>query len=1013
MRFILHLFLIGSIFYGWTNALSIRGASNALSRLGRNFGNAKNYLDDIQHVGELAGYNFAALGTYWRSNTLAAFAQMKRGEIEESMETLNLAIASLAVWDLGQGIAYPIADKIINKIVLKYQDDFRNTLQAFRDYRTIMQTDVLDDATKAVSSNVLKGKIIDAKGRISAAFQLDVETGLASSFKNTQIYADLVTDLQGVKTWVKAAKWADVLAGPVFDAATVAVSAWQLAEAIKSNDPYAIASSSLSLASGLAGLTAFAVAALATAGSTIAAVAGPIGAVIGAVLGIASIIVEIIAAHNPYNQIDQDIERIKQLTDNSKIMLDANIANLQKLVPSRGNFSFSWVYEVNEGLMLAYVRGRVSQSDVPVKFRLENPPREDDGYMVVGENQVLDKGKYPNNVFWNPSGLVNIGYDFYGKKVTEEFNGVTVLVSTDLVAGKPDVVLKGVDIVTYNDPQADDPDNVVIGDMYDIAFHNNIKVATGGGDDVIQINGLVGKPGVKKYTNSGHGWFINIDTTDGDVTSKAKENNILSFEGMSEKQKHDYGIIGVEYRMENGQLRYRTGSEESPKLNTWGEVKGIKMFVGTPFNDIIILSMDHDYVIRELKGHNKYILQTTGWQPFKITIDDQSDEPGQLTIVRTHSFAGVVESTDLVFSKDTQTLLIYGRQTNQRWQIRGRIFFNRRLEGYHMVRTEFDGVEKRLDEFPDSFSAPGEEEEFINSDVDYQYYFDRSTISGDCGIFKVFLNVPEFETGSYKFYFFKRKNKDDQLIMTADFVKKCIHKAQRSVELFRSGFHADWSLRLLAPGGLEGLDDAHCPGKDFQLAIKPFEKFLEQTGSGETRLVVDLYRDKRYRIDVSTELKKLENRQEYKFENDLEGKLGIPQVVMLKEPNKEDPSQASEYTIDLKGGQKLNEDSLIFTEELRKWLKRKERKITLTKEPEGTWKMDITKSDGTATHTVNLKNIERIDYEPSDGSLRQPVIIDLATETQSPVDLEAVTAKELRRNKIMYPPRSVDCNNRK
>ena len=110
--------------------------------------------------------------------------------------------------------------------MLKYQDDFRRTLNAFTDFRSIMQTDVLDDATKVADADVLKGRLLDAKGRISAAFQTDVNVGLAGKFKNTQIYSDLVTDLKGVKTWAKAAKWTDVLAGPVFDAATVAVSAW-------------------------------------------------------------------------------------------------------------------------------------------------------------------------------------------------------------------------------------------------------------------------------------------------------------------------------------------------------------------------------------------------------------------------------------------------------------------------------------------------------------------------------------------------------------------------------------------------------------------------------------------------------------------------------------------------------------------------------------------------------------------------------------------------------------------
>lgn len=227
-----------------------------------------------------------------------------------------------------------------------------------------------------------------------------------------------------------------------------------------------------------------------------------------------------------------------------------------------------------------------------------------------------------------------------------------------------------------------------------------------------------------------------------------------------------------------------------------------------------------------------------------------------------------------------------------------------------------------------------------------------------------------------------------------------------SVILIRSGWHRTWSFRLVAPGGL---DNPHCPAKDFQIDIEPFEKFVEQRKSGKSRLVVDLYRDQRYQIDVTTELKKLNNRLEYNFEEDLEGNLGIPQVALLKVPRNGDPPRPSTYTIDLKGGQKLNEDSLLFTEELRTWLKTNERKIKLTKESAGAWKLEIAKGDGTATHTVQLKNIERIDYEPSDGSLRQPIIPDLATDTNSPVDLEVATAKELRRNKVMWPPYANDC----
>ena len=57
-----------------------------------------------------------------------------------------------------------------------------------------------------------------------------------------------------------------------------------------------------------------------------------------------------------------------------------------------------------------------------------------------------------------------------------------------------------------------------------------------------------------------------------------------------------------------------------------------------------------------------------------------------------------------------------------------------------------------------------------------------------------------------------------------------------------------------------------------------FEKLLEQKRDGSTRLVVDLYRDRRPQIDVAIELKKLDNRQNYYFDKDVDGNLGIPQV---------------------------------------------------------------------------------------------------------------------------------------
>eukprot|EP00795_Rhopilema_esculentum_P015536 gene15536-6799_t len=374
-----------------SEALSLGGISKSLSRVGHNFGRAVGKLDELESIAAATGYGATGIDSYWQSNTLVAFSQMKRGEVEEAMETFNLAIATLAVWDFGQGIALPIADKLVNKIILKYRNDFRNTLQAFDNLRDIMKTNVLESISGS-SSDALKGKLFDAKGRIGAAFQTDITSGM-SKFKSTQIYADLVTDLKGVKLWAKAAKWADVFAGPLFDAANVAVSAWQLVEAIKENDAVEIASNALGMASGIVGLAGFAVAALATAGTTIAAVAGPVGAIVGAILGIASVLVEVIASLNPYKQIEQDIQLIRDLTTNSKKLLDVDKEKLKEMVPSQSNFTFSWIYEMNQGLALEYVKGRDEENYVPVKFRRELTPREVDGYLVVGKNKIFDKGR--------------------------------------------------------------------------------------------------------------------------------------------------------------------------------------------------------------------------------------------------------------------------------------------------------------------------------------------------------------------------------------------------------------------------------------------------------------------------------------------------------------------------------------------------------------------------------------------------------------------------------------------
>ena len=93
----MQLFALSFIANVVSSRLALNKLPGRLSQIGKKFGNAKNYLDDIEHVGDLAGYTFAVVGTYWRSNTLAAFSQMKNEETKQARETLYLAISTLAV----------------------------------------------------------------------------------------------------------------------------------------------------------------------------------------------------------------------------------------------------------------------------------------------------------------------------------------------------------------------------------------------------------------------------------------------------------------------------------------------------------------------------------------------------------------------------------------------------------------------------------------------------------------------------------------------------------------------------------------------------------------------------------------------------------------------------------------------------------------------------------------------------------------------------------------------------
>ena len=167
--------------------------------------------------------------------------------------------------------------------------------------------------------------------------------------------------------------------------------------------------------------------------------------------------------------------------------------------------------------------------------------------------------------------------------------------------------LKGIgDIETYNKEDPSEQDNVVIDSVVNLDSKQTIKVKTGCGDDVIQINGIIGKPESDKYFSDlrildSYGLDVKAGADDTSTTTK-KENNVLSFEGMPSKKTN---VLGVTFHFGNDSLMYRIGSKASPRAVLCGVIKGIKMLVGSPFDDIVNITNEQRCVVHQSKGKNQ------------------------------------------------------------------------------------------------------------------------------------------------------------------------------------------------------------------------------------------------------------------------------------------------------------------------------------------------------------------------------------------------------------------------
>ena len=322
---------------------------------------------------------------------------------------------------------------------------------------------------------------------------------------------------------------------------------------------------------GIVGVTTF-IYSVAT-GSTIA---GPLGAVVGALLGLVATLIDVFSSH-PSSNIDATIRDLRTLRRVSKDELD----NTSNILLSLGK-KFGTIYESNAANMIEVL----GMPTAPLSFKPFSGGTTSGGHLGAGKFRMLDRSKF-SNPYWTVSGTEPIGYDFYGKRGDKNSHGVTVFVDTKFVkaSGRP---LKGAMIQTYSDGSENHyiHDHVTIEDFGNLKSGQTIKVKTGYGNDVIAINGPVGK------FSSAFSNVLNV------ITGTAK--NELTFGGIPKAHAQ---IKGVYFNRINERVGFFHGSNR--QKHEFGTIRGIVLVRGSPFNDHIILH-GNDFRVEQSHGQNVY-----------------------------------------------------------------------------------------------------------------------------------------------------------------------------------------------------------------------------------------------------------------------------------------------------------------------------------------------------------------------------------------------------------------------
>ena len=599
----------------------------------------------------------------------------------------------------------PITEEVVTYITTK--TEFAATREAVAHYNRILKSEVGRSATQGMNKQAIR----NAKETLKTTLNDDVAK-FSSASKVKKAFSK-------VTKWFGKASVFDAL-GLLTDTITIGLNIWGLDIAIRDGNDAGIAAASLSILAGVVGIGTF-FAAVATG----SAVLGPVGAIAGAILGIAATLIELFIGP-PYDKaaVEAHYARLRQLRnlrDACGSQIDKRMEFLENVgspysdvyvnnqAASLASVQFGWELQLVDSYMMPdyhvpyktsmYHRGfkghfsRYMTSEAKEELRNKT-------YVCIGEYRGIWSPKMPlasSSTGWGKE-VGFIGFDFYGKyKRNTTYGGVHVFINSEFVSEEE---LNGININTYLNlgPDADQeqtPQNDVISisDYKKFVKYDKINIRTGYGSDCLNINGMIGEF---------HHDYENLFTADMEWHGW----NILSFKGMS-RDRDD--IKGVFFDTKQEVLKYFHG--EDRRTHTLGNVFFVTQFVGSPFDDHVILHQEL-FKVFQTSGSNVYEFDFDEFdlgkpwsKQFEIT--DQSKQPLKINLKT--SDASKIPASNIVLSyKRLRIFSTRGKYTYiprievSLWNTtnRGNIFINDDnpipLDHGHLNPLQFSGERRNL-----------------------------------------------------------------------------------------------------------------------------------------------------------------------------------------------------------------------------------------------------------------------------------------------------------------------------